>query len=277
MDHLHRELAPVGDAAWREIDAEARRTLRRTLAARKLVDFAGPLGWDTSSVGRGRSRAVSSPRPGSSARLRVTQPLVEIDVPFKLSRTEVDSIARGARDADLGAVVHAARSAGLAEDRAVFDGFADAGIAGIFERCGAQALALSDDYEKYPRVVAAALTQLRHEGIEGPYSIALGPRCYQGLTETTNKGGYPVINMVMQQLDGRIIWAPAVDGAVVLSLRGGDFELTVGQDFAIGYASHDAEHVELYVQESMTFAVFTPEAAVPLRYGAASPARPQAE
>src|SRR5690606_36893528 len=265
MDHLLRELAPITDAAWREIDAEAARTLRRTLAARRLVDFSGPLGWEASAVGRGRSRVVKSPA-GVVARLRETRPLVEIDIPFRLDRVEIDAIARGARDADLGPVVHAARTAGLTEDRTVFEGFADAGVAGIFELCGEHALTITDDYERYPRVVAAALTRLRNEGVEGPYAIALGPRCYQGLTETTNKGGYPVINMVRQQVDDRIIWAPAVDGAVVMSLRGGDFELTVGQDFAVGYSSHDSTHVELYVRESMTFAVYTPEAAVPLRY-----------
>lgn len=272
MDHLLRGLAPIGEDGWREIDEEAARTLRRTLAGRKLVDFAGPLGWDVSAVGRGRARDIASPRQGARARLRQTQPLVEIDVPFRLARPEVDAIERGARDADLGPVVQAARTAALTEDRAVFDGIADAGIAGIFARSKEHALSLSDDYERYPRVVAAALTRLRNEGIEGPYAIALGPRCYQGLTETTNKGGYPVINMVRQQLEDRIIWAPAVDGAVVLSLRGGDFELTVGQDFAIGYASHDSEHVELFLRESMTFAVYTPEAAVPLRYASGSAA-----
>ena len=265
MDHLLRDVAPIGDAAWREIDAEAARTLRRTLAGRKLVDFTGPLGWDVSAVGRGRVRNVLD-RDGVKARLRETRPLVEIDVPFRLARAEIDAIERGAKDADLGPVVHAARLAALTEDRAIFAGFPEAGIAGIFERCGEHALSLSDDYERYPRVVAAALTRLRNAGIEGPYAIALGPRCYQGLTETTNKGGYPVIDMVREQLDDRIIWAPAVDGAVVLSLRGGDFELTVGQDFAIGYVGHDAQHVELVVRESMTFAVYTPEAAVPLKY-----------
>ena len=266
MDHLLRELAPITDAAWREIDAEAARTLRRTLAARRLVDFSGPLGWDVSAVGRGRARAVTAARAGVTARLRETWPLVEIDIPFRLQRVEIDAIARGAQDADLGPVVHAARTAGLFEDRTVFEGFAEAGIAGIFELCAEHALTLTDDYERYPRVVAAALTRLRNEGVEGPYAIALGPRCYQGLTETTNKGGYPVFNRVRQQLDDRIIWAPAVDGAVVMSLRGGDFELTVGQDFAVGYTSHDAAQVELFVRESMTFAVYTPEAAVPLRY-----------
>src|SRR5690606_12295268 len=60
------------------------------------------------------------------------------------------------------------------------------------------------------------------------------------------------------------------DGAVVLSLRGGDFELHGGQDFAIGYRAHDADGVELVVRESMTFCVYTPEAAVPLRYDTSS-------
>src|SRR5690606_22576182 len=188
MDHLLRDLAPIGDAAWREIDAEAARTLRRTLAGRKLVDFTGPLGWDVSAIGRGRARDIAA-REGVRARLRQAQPLVEIDVPFRLSRAEIDSIERGARDADLGPVVHAARTAGLMEDRAIFQGLPEAGIAGIFERCQDHMLPLSDDYERYPRVVAAALTQLRNAGVEGPYAIALGPRCYQGLTETTNRGG----------------------------------------------------------------------------------------
>jgi uncharacterized linocin/CFP29 family protein len=274
MDHLLRGLAPIGEQGWREIDAEAARTLRRTLAGRRLVDFSGPLGWDVSAVGRGRVRTIDA-REGVRARLRETQPLVEIDVPFRLARTEVDAIERGAKDADLGPVVQAARLAGLTEDRAIFAGFSSAGIAGIFERCSEQTLPLTDDYERYPKVVAAALTRLRNEGIEGPYAIALGPRCYQGLTETTNKGGYPVINMVRQQLEDRIIWAPAVDGAVVLSLRGGDFELSIGQDFAVGYSHHDAEHVELFIRESMTFEVYTPEAAVPLKYDSASSAATQ--
>jgi uncharacterized linocin/CFP29 family protein len=57
-----------------------------------------------------------------------------------------------------------------------------------------------------------------------------------------------------------------VDGAVVMSVRGGDFELTVGQDFSIGYLEHDATSVRLCLLESMTFRVLTPEAAVPLAY-----------
>lgn len=269
MNHLFRDLAPIDVQGWAAIDEEATRTLKRTLAARRLVDFSGPHGFTFSTLGSGRTRRVEKPLAGVVAAVREARPLVELTVPFRLPRTEIDALARGAEDADLGAVTRAARTAALAEDGAIFNGFAAAGIEGIVERARDQALPLTADYEKYPRVVAAALTRLRQQGIDGPYSIALGPRCYQGLTETTNRGGYPVMDLVKQQLDGRIVWAPAVDGAVVLSTRGGDFELIVGQDFSIGYAAHDAEQVELYVQETATFIAYTPEAAVPLLYESA--------
>ena len=153
----------------------------------------------------------------------------------------------------------------IAEDRAVFRGFAAGAIRGIAEEAAAAKLPLTDDYQAYPAVVAEAVNKLQIAGVQGPYGIALGPRCYTGLTKTT-QGGYPVIEHVRRLLDGPIVWAPAVDGAVVLSLRGGDFELTVGQDFSIGYLEHTASAVRLYLQESFTFRVLAAEAAVPLAY-----------
>lgn len=73
-------------------------------------------------------------------------------------------------------------------------------------------------------------------------------------------------DVVRRLLDGPVVWAPAIDGAIVLSLRKGDFELTIGQDLSIGYLDHDAGQVRLCLQESFTFRVLTAEAAVPLRY-----------
>jgi uncharacterized linocin/CFP29 family protein len=60
------------------------------------------------------------------------------------------------------------------------------------------------------------------------------------------------------------VWAPGVDGAVVVSQRGGDFLFECGEDLSIGWDSHDAESVDLYLVESFTFRVATPEAAVAL-------------
>ena len=266
MNDLHRELAPISAAAWSEIDEEATRTLKTMLAARKLVDFTGPLGWDASAVELGRADPLpTGPGRGVQARLRRVQPLVELREPFELSRDEIEAIGRGAKDADLDPVRRAARAIALAEDRAVFHGYAEAGIRGLAEAGAASKCDINDDYALYPRVVAEALNKLRTQGIDGPYGIALGPRCYAGLT-TSTVGGFPIIEHVRRLLDGPIVWAPAVNGAVLVSMRGGDAELVVGQDFSIGYLDHDATSVRLYLQESFTFRVLTPEAAVPLVY-----------
>ena len=266
MNQLLRELAPIASEGWKLIEEEATRTLKLKLAARKLVDFKGPLGWEAAAVNLGRvERLKESPGEGIEARLRKVQPLVELRIPFELQREELEAAGRGGDDPILDAVRDAASRAAMAEDRAVFRGFAGAGIRGIAEESAAATLTLTDDFQAYPGVVAEAINKLHQAGVQGPYGIALGPRCYTGLTKTTH-GGYPVMEHVRRLLDGPIVWAPAVDGAVVLSLRGGDFELTVGQDFSIGYLEHAASSVRLYLQESFTFRVLAAEAAVPLAY-----------
>lgn len=269
MNDLLRPLAPISAQAWKEIDAEASRTLKVLLAARQLVDFNGPLGWDTGAVSLGRAEKLSPPiQEGVASRVRLVQPMVEIRIPFEVQREELEAVARGAKDADLDSVRNAARAAAVAEDRAIFQGYDAARIDGIFRACAPQSLKIPDSFEAYPDIVAEATHRLRSEGVNGPYGIALGPRCYTGLTRSTSRG-YPIIDHVRELLDGPIVWAPAADGAVVMSLRGGDFELSVGQDFSIGYLDHTSTSVLLYLQESFTFRVLSPEAAVPLTYAKA--------
>ena len=274
MNDLLRDLAPISDAAWKEIDAEARRTLKGTLAARRLVDFTGPLGLDAAAVNSGRVEELSErPATGIEARLRRVQPLVELRVPFELSRAELEAVARGSRDPDLDAVREAAYGIAIAEDRLVFHGYAAAQVEGIFASAEQATLTLTDDYFTYHNVVAEAVDRLATTGISGPYAIALGPRCYAGLTKTMSPAGFPLLEYVRRLLDGPIVSAPGVNGAMVLSQRGGDFELVVGQDFSIGYLDHTAITVHLYIQESLTFRVLAPEAAVPLTYGDGKAAR----
>lgn len=268
MNHLYRELAPISAAAWQEIEKEAKRTLKTTCAARKLVDFVGPKGWQASAVSIGRSRPIDPPSHAKlHARLRRVLPLVELRVPFELLRDELDAVDRGAKDMDTDPVIEAARAIAIAEDHAVFHGYKAAGIEGICEGAADAAVALGDDYAAFPALVTTALNRLRDAGVGGPFAIALGEECYVGLTEAT-VGGYPVLEHVRRLIDGPLVWAPGVDGAVVLSTRGDDFELTVGEDFSIGYLDHDAERVRLYIEESFTFWLISPQAAVPLAYPA---------
>jgi uncharacterized linocin/CFP29 family protein len=267
MNHLHRELAPVSEAAWGEIDDEARRALRHFLTARKLVDMSGPHGWDHSALGLGRvAPSDEGPADGVESRIRLVQPLAELRTTFALERDEIDAVERGAPDADLDPVVDAARRAAMAEDRLVFRGFAAAGVRGIVETSPHDPVVIDTEYSRYPTYVAMAVETLKRAGVAGPYAIALGPRCYTGVIETTEHGGYPVLEHLRLIVEGPVLWAPAVDGAVVLSTRGDDFELIVGQDLSIGYLDHDAERVRLYLEESITFRAASPEAAVALAY-----------
>jgi uncharacterized linocin/CFP29 family protein len=115
----------------------------------------------------------------------------------------------------------------------------------------------------YPDVIAQALGQLRLEGVNGPYSVLLGADAYIALSETSDHG-YPVLRHIKGLVDGEIIWAPAITGAFVLTTRGGDFGLYIGEDVSIGYSSHDDKTVRLYLEETFTFLLLTTEASVAL-------------
>ncbi len=268
MNHLMRDLAPITDDAWMQIDEEAGRSLKHFLAARRLIDFDGPKGWQHSAVDLGRVDALEhGSLSGVEVARRRVLPLVELRAPFLLARSELATAERGADDTDLSAVIAASRSAALAEDSVIFNGYDNGGVQGIVAASPHAPVAISDDYSEYPEHVAKAVAVLRAADVAGPYAIALGSRCFTGVTETTEHGGYPVFEHLRQILGGPVVWAPAVDGAVVLSQRGGDFEMTVGQDFSIGYLAADNTSVQLYIEESLAFRVNTPEAAVHLAYG----------
>jgi uncharacterized linocin/CFP29 family protein len=195
-------------------------------------------------------------------------PLVELRAPFDVARAELRDLDRGAPDADFGALDAAAQRIAVAENRAVFHGLGGAGIEGICRVSSHPHIELGDGaFDRYPTHVARAVEMLLSAGIEGPYGVALSPDAYTGVIETTERGGYPLLDHLKKIVHGPLVWAPGVTGAAVVSLRGGDFLLQSGQDIAIGYDHHDGEAVHLYLEESFSFRVATPEAAVALTVG----------
>ena len=265
MSHLLREFAPITELGWGLIDDEARERLAPALAARKLVDFDGPHGWEHSATNLGRTQALAdAPGDGLTAVQRRVLPIVELRAPFALSRGELRDADRGADDVDLDALDDAALLMATAENRAVFHGWEAAGITGIAEASTHEAIALGDDCERYPRHVARAVEALLSVGVAGPYGLALGREAYTRVLETTEHGGYPLLEHLRKIIGGPLVWAPGVQGAVVVSQRGGDFLFDAGEDLSIGYDDHDADTVQLYLVESFSFRVATTEAAVAL-------------
>jgi uncharacterized linocin/CFP29 family protein len=265
MSHLLREQAPITERGWSLIDQEARERLTPALAARKLVDFSGPHGWEHSATNLGRTGpGADAEFEGVFTRQRRVLPVVELRAPFAVSREELRDADRGAQDIDLDALAEAARRAATAENRAIFHGFEAAGIGGIAETSTHEAITLGEDCERYPRHVATAVEALLAVGIDGPYGLALGPDAYTRVLQTSEHGGYPLLEHLRKIIGGPLVWSPGVDGAVVVSLRGGDFLYEAGEDLSVGYEDHDADEVRLYLEESFTFRVATPEAAVAL-------------
>jgi uncharacterized linocin/CFP29 family protein len=263
MNNLHRELAPVSDDAWTEIAEEAARTFKRHLAGRRVVDVEGPAGEGLSAVGTGHIREIEAPGDGVLARQRHVLSVVELRVPFSLDREQIDDVGRGSRDSDWQPVKDAARQLAFAEDRAIFDGYPAADIDGVRPGCSNPSIALPANPTDYPMAVATALSQLRTAGVNGPYSVVLSADAYTAASETSDHG-YPVIEHLRRMISDDIVWGPAIEGGLVLTTRGGDFELQLGQDASIGYLSHTETSVRLYLQESLTFLLLTSEAAVPL-------------
>ena len=261
MNNLYRELAPISAAAWASLEDEAKRTFARHVAGRRVVDVAGPDGIALAGVGTGHMSPIDPPAEGITAGLRAYRPVVELRVPFTLDRAQIDSVERGALDPDWQPVKDAAKKIAFAEDRAVFDGYAAAQITGIREASSNPALSLPSDVRDYPDAVSKAVSELRLAGVAGPYSLLLSADAWTAVSETSDHG-YPIREHVARVLDGDIIWAPAIDGGLLLTGRGGDHELRLGQDLSIGYLSHDATQVQLYFTESFTFSVYTTEASV---------------
>jgi uncharacterized linocin/CFP29 family protein len=272
MDHLLRELAPISEAGWKAIEEEANQRLTTYLAARKLVEFRGPSGWPHSATELGRVEPTPSPSEGVSAARRRVLSLVELRAQFMVSRAELEDAERGATDLELDDLDGAAERIALGENIAVFHRYNAAGIEGITKRSSHQPITLDPDIQRYPNAMAKAVDVLRQSGVGGPYGLAVGPEDYTRIIETTEQGGYPLLDHLRQILGSTVVWAPGIEGAVVLSLRGeGDFVFDCGQDISIGYVDHDAHTVRLYFEESFSFRVNEPDASIALRMPSASP------
>lgn len=267
--HLLRDLAPIPSVAWQAIDDEARARLTPLLAARRLADWTGPGGWSHSARSLGRNHELASPPvEDAEARVRARQrqvlPLVEFTVDFTVSRGEIADAQRGATDLAFDDLAVAARQAAELENRAVFHGWPEAGITGLSQASPYPGTSLGSDCEAYPGIVARAVDTLRCAGITGPYTLVIGSEGYTRIVETTEHGGQLLFDHLTRALGGPITWAPGVEGALVVSQRGGDVQLDVGQDLAIGYRGHDSETVQLYFEESFTVQVTEPDVAVAL-------------
>jgi uncharacterized linocin/CFP29 family protein len=261
MSFLRRELAPISPQGWSEIDAVGKQALAASLSGRKFVDVDGPLGLDHASVPLGRL-AVPEKQTGTAVRFGVHQvlPLVETRADFSLSIWELDNIERGAKDLKLDAVIKGSREIAAFEEKALYDGFAPGAIVGLHQAVKGTKIKISLDVDAVVDAVSEAQGQLLKNGVGATANLVVSRLLWKFLAHSVPGG--TLRSIIESQIGGHVIYGELVKDALLVANRGGDTQLTVGQDFAIGYHSHTAEEISLFITESFTFRVLAPEALV---------------
>ncbi len=262
MDLLKRELAPLAQEAWNEIDERAVDVLKTHLSARKVVRVEGPKGWDYTSISEGRLDILEdTDEVAVKAGRYKTKALVETRITFSLSRWEMDNILRGARDANLDALEDAMEKMALFEENAVYNSYEKGGIKGLVETAENEPVFFGESGSDIMASLSKAVLVMQDAYQEGPFSLVVGEEGWRRLN--TEVQGYPLMKRVKDIIGGEVVFSSVMKGAVMVPYNHEDLELIIGGDFSIGYESHDAENVNLFVAESFTFRVLDPSLVVP--------------
>ena len=261
MDILRKELAPISDQAWEEINEEAKNTLETVLSARRFVDVEGPKGIDYSAVPLGKLNVPTKQnKKDVQYGIHEVMPLVETRIPFELDIWELDNVVRGNEDINLDNLQEAAYKIADFEEKAIYHGFKQANIEGMINSSEYSVMQLPDNMDAVVEKLSAALIQFQKKGVEGPFNFVVGPEIYQKLN--SHMKGYPLRKQVIDTIGGDIILSNEIESALLVSARGGDFRLTLGSDLSIGYDNHTSQKVELFITESFTFQVLDPAAII---------------
>lgn len=262
MDILRRDGSLITSEAWAELDEQAKKVLKANLSARQFVDVEGPKGWTYSAHPTGRlSFDHGGPEGDICWGVNRVLPLVEVRHSFLMDSWELDNITRGTKDPDLSNLEMAAREIALFEEKVIFKGLTAAGIEGLEGTLKDRTVKLADDEPRQIlEGVSAAIYMLHEDAVEGPYALVASPKLWKIIYGAG--GGYPV-SKHLKNLVEKIILSTQEESYGV-SLRGGDFELVLGQDHSLGFEERSNGKVKLFFTESFTFRVITPEAAVVL-------------
>ncbi len=257
---LKKELAPLSTKVWQEIESRANEILRTRLAGRKAIRVVGPLGWNYTSVTEGRLDIVGDSGDVKTGVYRST-PLTEARVRFSLNRWEMDNLNRGARDIDLSALDSAVEKIADFEENTIYNGFKAGGIIGLKEAAVHKPISFGTDSSSIMEAIAKGVLLLQQESVDAPYALIVGPKAYLALSKEVQ--GLPLVERIEKLIKGKVIQSLTLEGALLVPYDNENLELVVGQDFAVGYETHDTKDVTLFITESFIFRVLDPNMIVP--------------
>lgn len=259
MNILKKDLAPITERAWEEIESQTKRVLGVYQTSRKIADIHGPAGLDLGGISTGRLRVPpKQAKSGVSIGIREVIPLVEVRKSFALNRWELDNASRNLEDLDLGALEKAAQQMAAFEDRCLYYGMSDSLAPGLFNEKEDKAVEVGLKISEFLHVVAEQVVSLQRDAVEGPYALVLPTWVWVKLSSEST--AYPIRSLLKEVIGGDVLTHHYNEDIFLVSERGGDIELHLGQDISLGYETHDKNTVELFFTESFVFQIHGREA-----------------
>lgn len=250
---LKRNLAPITSNVWEELDSRAKEVLSTYLSGRKVVNVHGPKGWDYTVIPEGRLEKVDDCDKDICYGMYKAKPLMEVRSEFELNRWELDNLTRGAKDIDLKPLEEAVRKVALFEENAIYNGIHTASIKGLMEVSKENSIDFGEDGEAIIDAISEGMLKLKEAFVEKPYKLVVGKEAWKRLNKKIE--GYPLIKRVEDLLGSEIVYSHVLDGALLIPYDHEDIEMTIGNDFSIGYQDSDTEKIKFFITESFTLRI----------------------
>ncbi|MGW8314183.1 MAG: family 1 encapsulin nanocompartment shell protein [Bacteroidales bacterium] len=259
MNILKKTLAPITEKAWEEIELQSERIIQEFLTGRKIADVNGPHGIGLGAISTGRLLIPSNQsKQGINFGIREVIPIVEVRKPFSLDLWEIDNASRNAEDLDLSALEKAARQIASFEDEALYYGFDNNIAKGLVHANDVKPVEVKVNTTDFLQALSEQVNSLQMSGVEGPYTLVLPDKVWAKLVADST--AYPLPLLLKGVTGGNLIVHHHNKDIFLVSERGGDFELHLGQDISLGYEGYDTKKVKLFFTESFAYQIHGPEA-----------------
>ena len=252
MDIFKRNLAPISDEAWEEINDRAEEVINSQLTTRKSLKVNGPFGLSYTSVPTGRLDLADNNKSNVKFGLYKNKKLLETRISFELSQWELDNILRGAKDIELDNLEDAAKELARFEDDVIYNGNKAAKINGLMNEAGYEKT-IKLDSDDILLNLSNALLDLKNSFVEGPFNFVVSKDLFNALNKV--HGSKLLKNIVEDMIGGKVVVSEMIKGGLLLPINHDDIELSLGQEYIIGYESQDTKNIRLFIMNSFTLRV----------------------
>lgn len=251
MNNLNKNNAPISDKAWEVLNERAKEILLKSISARKIMSIKNVGDSKSISTGKINIKKIENVEYGVYEVL----PLIETRFNFTLNRWELDNIDRGDNNIDLANLDEAVLKAAKFEENAIYTGLEK--IEGLINSCDNPTMNMGSTPKEILENISKAMIILKDKYITGQLDLVVTYETWVKLNSIDSH--IPLIRRIKELINGEIIISRFVPNNILIPHKDENFEISVGNDFSIGYQNHTSKEVTLFITESFTFRILDKE------------------